>query len=62
MTAIEFLRKNGPATALDVALALGITPAEDVYVELVAAEASGDARALPRWKNDKAAPFLWEAM
>lgn len=62
MTALQTLRERGPMPALDVAIVLGIKPVELVYVELVAAEASGDARTFPQWADGKAGPHLWEAM
>jgi hypothetical protein len=61
MNAIEILREHAtPLPALLIARRLG-KPIEDVYAELVAAEARGEARVVVQHKRGSMADRNWTA-
>lgn len=60
MTAIEVLRERGPMRARDIARTTG-RPAQDVYGELVSAEARGLAEIRCMDRRNQSAVRLWAA-
>lgn len=60
MTAMEFLRDRGPMRARDIARATR-RPAQDVYAELVSAEARGLAEIRCMDRRNQSAIRLWAA-